>query len=409
MAILQLTSGSYHPDLLQLVLILGAGAPAFTLIGVLAAATVSWQRGMRSPAACLIGLALVVQLVGPVVIASAAGETALIGGAGAEVVRTLVLIFLVIAAAGALVAIVHGARSTGSDRPASGGPSWRVTAAGCLVAAGQMLPILWQPSIERVRSGSIDEYYLYLGLAFLAIGVVVSAVGGLRTVVAAAGIGLLIGVFSVLLAPSVEVLVEMPALAVAAGVCSLLAGGALALSPHRARIGYLGVCAVALGLLVLFLVTNSDRAYAGYRGFLLTVTPVLLVVGIVAAVSAVGAIGDALAQRWEAPAVIAGMATAFASGAAAICAYFSLNHPRGKAVIVGLLPVTAVGLIIAAALVAAVATRFRSGSSTPPAPAGPMTASEAVTTSGAVTSSDPVTAPQPMINDPAHWDRTGWE
>lgn len=368
MVIVSMRSGSYNTDLLAAIFVLGAGAPALTLIGVLAAATVIWRQGRRALGACLIGTAVVIQLVGPIVLASAMGEAALWGISGSGTLNTLAVVFLVLAAAGAVVALAFSFRAPPTF---PGSPPWPTTIAGCLVALAQAMPILWQPAVGSIRDRTIDQHYLYLGLAFLAIGVLVAAIAGLRVLVAAAGVGLLVGVFSVLLAPAVEVLAEMPVLAVAAGIVSVLVSGAVALSPHRARIGVSGIAAVAVGLLALLVVTNSDAGYSSYRGILLAVTPVLLVVGIVAALSSVAAVGDVLSERLEAPAVLAGVASAFASGAAAISAYFTINPPSGRAAIVGLLPVTAVGLVLAAGLIAALTiTMNRSRPADPPAGPG---------------------------------------
>ena len=330
-------------------------APAFTLVGVLGAASLMWHAGRRASSASLVGTALVVQLVGPVVIGSAMLETP-------GFYRVLAIALTLLAIVGSIFATVVAKGATPPEVPR---PGWRVTAAASVAALSGGLPLVWRfnpygyVGDPEVLASSVADYYLRIGLVFLAIGLVVGALAGLRSLLCALTAGLLIGTFGMLIEPSVEVLQEIVVIAVIAVAVSLAIGWVATLSRWRAQIGATGLAVVVVGLLVLFGIFDSDDPPDDGTGFTKGLTPVLLVVGVVAAVAAMGSVGSYLAPALETPAVLAGLTTPFALGAITIIAHFTITTPPDRAPLVGLLPGAAAGLFIPAVLLMLLVQRHR--------------------------------------------------
>lgn len=211
----------------------------FPPIELLAATTVVWHAGRRGIGAALTGTALVLQPVGPVVIGSIFTGNVLLGRGESFWVVSLVLV--IVAVAGAIGAIL--AKPWQATQPPAR-PSWRVTIVGALVmVAGPALVLIWQPrpmAFTRISRSALDllgNDFLYLGLVFLAIGLVAGAAAGQRALLTSAAAGLMLGTFGMLITPSVEVLREMVAITVIAAVGSVLLGYVLAMSRWRAQFG----------------------------------------------------------------------------------------------------------------------------------------------------------------------------
>lgn len=324
-------------------------APSFTVVGVVGAATLVWRAGREGTGAALLGAAVVLQLLGPVVM----GSLSSLPGYLDPTTFTVFLVVAGIACLGGLVAVV----TRPAAESAGGRPDRRTTAGASVAAACPLLVLVWQP--DPASPSSARNYFLFAGLTFLAIGVAIGAVGGPRVLLAAASAGLLLGPFGMLIQPAVEVLRDMPVLAVVAAAGSVLLGCAAALSRWRDRIGIACLAVVFVGLIVVFGLFNSDSPRSSYLTVSEVLTPILLVVSVVGAVTCVGAIGGVLAARAESPAVFVGAATPFSLGAIAVIAHFALHHPPGKAPLVGLLPPTAGALLLSALCLALLVARHR--------------------------------------------------
>lgn len=361
LTLIQLVPALYGQWMATPVAVLTSCAPVFTLVGVLGATTLVWQAGLRAVGAALAGTALVAQLLGPVIITTIAGMTGLFFQATELVVIGLVL--EIVALVGAVIAML--ARQPAGPAPR---PTWRLTlAAGMVSFAPALVFLIAYPNLTDVatvgggrNSAALLDFYLYSGLLLLTAGVVAGAIAGTRALVGAAATGLALGGFGTLITPSAEVLVEMPVLAVVAAVASMLAGMTAALHRERGRIGIVGLSVVALGLLALAALFNSDQEFSSYETVIFVATPVLLIVGIVAAVTAFATVGDAHAATSETPAVLGVLASPFALGTIAVIGYFTANTPDDKAPIAGLLPPAGGALFIAAALFGLIAARSRS-------------------------------------------------
>jgi hypothetical protein len=333
--------------------ILNRCAPVFTLVGILGAATMTWQAGRRALGATLAGAALMTQLVGLVVTISTSHMTGMYVPAQTLAVVSVVLILL--ALAGAVVAVVLTVRQP--EEPAVR-PRWRVTIAAGLLAGAPLLEYAFLPGPSR----DIDEnLYLYLGLGFAAAGLVAGALAGKHVLVGSAAAGLILGAFAVLVSPTLQELQDTPVLIVTAALGSLLAGLAAGMSRWRAQIGMTGIAVVAVGLGVLSFLFNSDQEYSAYEGFAQVATPVLLVIGVVAGVAALAAVGAAHSATAETPAVLSAMPTGFVLGTVAIAIHFWSHRPEDGMSSASMLPVAAVALLIAALLVGLVAASGRAG------------------------------------------------
>lgn len=331
-----------------LLLLTDAGAVC-TLVGLLGAATWMCQAGRRNGGAALIGTVLVVQLVGPVVLLT-------MRPTAADLVRSVYIGLPAIALIGSGAAVWQATRYRHELPRPDLRPGWRATIAGGLVAAAPLLPYLWQPhftgpgTYEHIKD-TLADYYLYIGLALLTIGLVAGTALAPAALVPAAGTGLMLGAFGMLILPSVEILVDYVALTAVAAVGSVVIGFVLALSRWRARIGSFGLAGVVAGLVVVAVLVNSDRPFHSYEGFIRGVTPVLVIVGIIAGLAAISAIGAPLAANADAPATLAGLTTPFTLATIAIIGHFGQAEPADKAPLAGLLPPTAVALFVAALLV----------------------------------------------------------
>jgi hypothetical protein len=351
LVVLRLVPDLYGGWMTEPLVVLTTSAPSLTLVGILGGATVVWQAGRHGAGAALIGTALVIQLIGPLVMASvpAIGSVLFLSTAFFQWLST---VLVVVAMAGAIGAVV--ASRTG--RPAVVGPSsWRVTIAGALVAASPVVLLWWRPeatgSLED-RAAAATDYLLYLGLGFLAGGLVAGAFAGTHALLASATAGLLLGSFGMLIVPSARVLQEITVITTIAALASMIIGYLVALSRWRERIAVTGLTLVVLGLLLLYVVFNRDDPPNDDSAVTRILTPTLMVIGIIAAVAAIAAAGSAPADRGDAPAVLAGLTNAFSLATICLIANISITTaPEDRAPIVGLLPPVIGGAFIAVLLI----------------------------------------------------------
>lgn len=342
-------------------------APALTTIGIFGVA--GWWRpgGKLGVGAALVGLTATAPLLGGVVLISAGGYAFF---AGSSVIRVIALVCCVLAIVGS-AGVLFLARTTQVPSPPR--PSWRPTIAAALAVCSPLLVYLWLPDTTSTQpwdnsyADSIGDLTLRIGLTLLAAGLVLGAVAGPRLLLAALGTGLLLGPFGMLVEPSVEVLTEMAGLAVFAALGSAAVGFGAALSRWRLQIGVAGLGILGIGLIVVYVLFNSDSPLDSYDGFTRALTPVLLVIGVIGGIAALASIGSVVAAELETPAVFVGLAVPFQLGSIAIVAYCTVHTPAGKAPLVGLLPPIFVGVLVSAVLVAALVGMTRRGAESPTA------------------------------------------
>lgn len=356
-AVLGVAPDLHGPWVFNVLPALVGSAPAFTIVGLLGAATIVWQSGARAAGGALVGTALVVQLLGPVVIAAIAYDPAALRNVVGALPMVSVVV-AVVALAGAVAALV----AARPDEPTR--PDWRATTAGAVASLTQVVLLVWHPD-PPTTPWERPDYFLHIGLVLLAAGVVIAAAAGRQVLLAAVSMGLLLGAFGMLITPSVEVLREIPVLAVIAAVGSTLLGAVAAWSRWSQQIGAGGLLVVFLGLLVLFLLFNSDMEFHSYKDFAFAATPVLLVVSVVGVACAGATTAGVLAERSTTPVVLAGATTPLSLGTVAVIAHFTLHQPEGKAPIAGLLPPTAIALLVAVVALVALSRPTRRPVPTP--------------------------------------------
>src|SRR5207248_8934156 len=110
------------------------------------------------------------------------------------------LVLAGLAGAGAITAIITTGRRASPLPPPR--PHWRVTIAGGIAVLSTSLSRLWRPDAIPWRHEGTD-FYLYIGLTFLAIGVVVGALAGLELLRDSLAGGLMLDAFAGLVIPSV--------------------------------------------------------------------------------------------------------------------------------------------------------------------------------------------------------------
>lgn len=341
--------------------VLTVSALVFTLVGVLGAATLIWQAGRPALGAALSGAAVVLQVVGPVVVISIGGFTSLRRFPTTTLlVVTVVLQTLALAAGAAAViaTILRAGEAAARPRP-------RVTLAAALAAFAPLLTFAIQQDrsetytdiAEDLRLADlVGNHFLYLGLAFLAAGVVAGAIAGPHALVAAAAAGLTLGAFAVLFTPFIAAVLNEPTLTVAAALGSLVVGVAAGWSRWRAQIGMIGLAVVTVSLVILSF--DGDRTYVTGAQF---ATAALLVLGVIAGAASFSAIGAAHAATSETPAVLTTLPTAFALGVIALTNHTMAHTSDTESVSQGLLLPPAGALLVATLLVAFIASTGRAG------------------------------------------------
>jgi hypothetical protein len=341
--------------------VLTVSAPVFTLVGALGAATLIWQAGRPALGATLAGAAVVLQVVGPVVVISIGDFTSLRRFPTTTLLVVTVVLQILALAAGAVAVIATILRS---GEPAAR-PRLRVTLAAGLAAFAPLLTFAIQENRgEEYTTISgfsladlIGNRFLYLGLVFLAAGVIAGAIAGTHALVAAAAAGLMLGAFGVLFTPFIAAILNQPTLTVVAALGSLVVGVGVGLSRWRAQIGKIGLAVVTFGLVVLSFLLDGDRTYEG--GAQVAVAT-LLVLGVIAGAAAFSAMGAANAATSETPAVLATLPTAFALGVIALTNHFMV-HTSSVTPTVGPLVPAAGALLVATLLVALIAATGRAG------------------------------------------------
>ncbi|HVX44359.1 MAG TPA: hypothetical protein VHC49_10755 [Mycobacteriales bacterium] len=322
-----------------------------TLIGLLSAANWMWHHGAQAEGNALTGTALVIQVVGPVVLLT-------LWGAHADIMRWLNIVLPALALAGSAAVPVLTRATTGA-RPA--GPSWPVTATGGLAATAPLLFYVWQPDLSTpprtlgdvgAVADRVADYYLYVGLTFFAVGLVLGLLLGRRILLAAAASGILMAALGMLIVPAVEVLIDYVLLTVVAAAFSVIIGFVLARTRWRAQIGMTGLGVIGIGLVVLAVLFNSDRSFDSYYSFTEGLTPPLVIIGIIAAITALAAVGSAVAEDGAAPAALAGLATPFTLGTIAIIVRFEVDVAPDKAPLAGVLPPAAAAFFLVVILIA---------------------------------------------------------
>lgn len=356
-AVLRAEPDLYGDWMRQPLVLLTTIGSAATLVGLLGAASWLWRSGRPGAGGALTGTALMIQLVGPII-------SLTVGFHDPQVVRWLDVVLPGVALLGSLAAVVLAGPVLDKETEPQQRPGWRVTIVGGLAAAAPLVYYVWTPDITSDRTfedvtDSLADYYLYIGLTFFAIGIVLGLLTSRPILGTAAATGLLLGALGMMVVPSVEVLVDYVALTVVCAVGSVIVGFVLALSRWRTQVSIAGLGIVTVGVVVLAVLFNSNKSYDSYDSFSRGLTPALVVVGIIATISALASVGSTVAEDSSAPAAMAGLATAFSLGTIAIIARFWVDHPEDKAPIAGVLPPAAVALLVAVALIGILAAVAR--------------------------------------------------
>lgn len=341
-----------------------------TLFGLLGAANALWLAGARGPGSALAGLIVAMQLGGPIIYLSLRlsdlGDAKLVlGWSGIGL--------LVLALAGAVVAVRGTGRLPSIPEVR---PGWPLTIGAGIAAASPILMRLWPSGLPQLgdrapRPGGayrdtadvLGNHLLYIGLVFLAIGVLVGALAGARVLLAAATAGILLGTTATAVG-RLGAGDDLVALTVGLLLVSLAAGFALALSRWRALVGAAGLGLLILGLLlVMNLLLDDDFDYSGPLGY--TIDIALVMLGAIACCAIWATSASAVADQGGAPAVLGGTLTPFMLGTICITAHCYLQKPDdGPGEVLGMVLPNIGGFIVVlgllGALVAAGSRRVRS-------------------------------------------------
>lgn len=303
------------PDLLpgeewmEEVLAVSLAGPPVAVVGLLGAATHVWRSGQRAVASGLVGGALVIQLVEPMVSATIrSADRVSSGGYEQEILPNLTLGLAGLAVVAAVVGIA-AARPPRLDPPAL-----RVTAGAALASLAPLLLLGWESIRTALNARDGGDELLYLGLVFLAVGVVAGAVAGGAALLGAVCAGLLLGVFGVLVVDVMTVQRDLPLVAIVLTLGAVALGFAAAMSRLRLRFGVGGLLVVAAGLTVLFVLFNGDSPEGTTDAASVVIEPVLILAAGVGMGAAVATVGAELADRAATPAVLVGLTTPFAFG-----------------------------------------------------------------------------------------------
>jgi len=328
-AVLWVAPGTFVPSIAEVYGVLSMCAPTITMIGVLGAATQLWHADRQSTATALTGAAILVQVVGP----TAVGALFTIGPAAYGWTS---LVLVAVALAGAVAAIV---RVAPIEQPR---PTWRGTLLGALGTAAPLLLFHWRPG------GDTAGYLRAIGLVLLAVGLAVGAAAGRRALRTAAGVGLLVGALSMLVAQATQF--DLGALTTVLAVAALAAGVWAAGHPAAPRIAATGLRALAVGLLLTFVLYVVIGGLVAAALFAIVLAPALAALGVVAGTAAIGTTSDTLAPHAEPPAVLAGIAIPLTLGTVAVIGSLAASPPLGRIALAGIVPGAFIAVVAAIAL-----------------------------------------------------------
>lgn len=314
--LLLLTPESFAPSLATPCLVVTSVAKPWLLIGMLGAAIAVWRAERRGLGAALVGATLVV-------VPLASLMFYLISSGVAAFVPVIGLVLVVATVALAIAVAVRGPHPTSR-------PGWRVTAGGAVAGLAPVTYNLWRGPVAEPGSGLsgadynrlFEQHQLVVALVVLAAGLLMGLLAGARVLVAGSAGGFVLGSLATLVGVAVVGISDAPVVVpVATVVLAVVAGMAAALSRGRQVIGVVGF-AVAIVLIVVLWVGYTREDPLIDTDFAKVLTQILLAVAVIAAVALLGSVGLVLAPHNEAPAALAGVAAAVASGVHGVITYF---------------------------------------------------------------------------------------
>lgn len=340
-----------------------------TFVGLLGAGGALWRAGSRGAGSALAGVTVAMQVAGTLLYF----YVSRLDGSAMDVLwGWLRLVLVSLALAGVAVAW-RAAASLPVTPPRR--PGWPVTIGAAVAAVSPLLLLAWPsglPSLGRGESPlpgvpyglpgeSPGNHLLYVGLAFLVIGVVAGAVGGARVLLAAAPAGVLLGTVSMSVVTTRTGSGFVP-IAIAVLVVGVAAGVVLSWHRWRALASAAGLGLVGLGyVLLLILGTDDDVELAGTLGG--TISGVLIVLACVGGCATWATVSSAVSERAEEPLVLAGMVTPFTLGTIALIGQCYVHPPDSHdgAVVARLLPGIA-GVVVVLVLLAILLALVRGAS-----------------------------------------------
>ncbi len=331
------------------------GARSLLVVGLLGAATLVWRAGHRKVGAGLMGATLTAPVVSTLAVATAAVAAP--------------TVVMVVGLALAALTVVLAARAWNAPEPTepATSPGWRVTLAGAAAWVATGIHEWWpapDPSDANGTAALLDElrsHFLVVGLLLVGIGLVAGLVAGPRVLMAGVAGGLLLGSTAPAINSAwmeVRVLEPPTYLPLVVALAALAAGVLLARARASALLGAGVLGALALGLLVAYLVNDGPSATDNRMAFDLTpFAAIALAIIVVGAVPVFASLGSVLAPSGAAPAALIGVGSAIGFGVSALTTYVVNPSPVTYGTVSGY-PALMVGLVVVAVVTVVAARRW---------------------------------------------------